>query len=323
MIEQAPGQGPIGTEDALMPQLTTSLRRHLRLIAGLSGASFVSVVLLLSFREPRYTSTASFVPQSNRPTSALAGVAATLGVEASMTGNAPSPAFYADLVKSRDLLTSILRVEYSFPTRSGVASGKLVDLLRIKGSSEQLRMEKAVRKLSGVLEVNYKVRTGMISIAAQMPNPVLAQRVVQRFLDELARFNLEQRKSQAGAERRFTEERLVALQRELRAAEDRMQAFMQRNRDYRNAPELMFEYERMARDVAFRQTVYSGVAQANERARMDEVRDTPVITVVDQPSLPAEADGRGRLRFGLLAGILGGFAALGIGVARDTAAQPM
>lgn len=50
---------------------------------------------------------------------------------------------------------------------------------------------------------------------------------------------------------------------------------------------------------------------------MDEARDTPVITVIERPSLPARADGRGRTKFGLLAIFLGSLTAVGIGFARD------
>jgi uncharacterized protein involved in exopolysaccharide biosynthesis len=73
----------------------------------------------------------------------------------------------------------------------------------------------------------------------------------------------------------------------------------------------------MAREVEFRKNVYTTVAQSNEKARIDEARDTPVITVVERPSLPARPDGRGRIKFGLLALIVGMLAAIGIGYARD------
>jgi len=251
----------------------------------------------------------------------VAGMAAQLGVVAPGTDATQSPAFYADLLKSREVLSTILQGEYRFPTDTGVASGKLIDLLKVKARTDGLRMVKAIAKLTGSLQVNLKARTGVIAFQVRMPNPVLAQQVVQRFLDELDRFNREQRRSQAGAERRFTDSRIVQLQRELRDVEDRLQAFLQRNRDYRNSPELTFQRDRMAQEVAFRQNVYTTVAQSNEKARIDEARDTPVITVVERPSLPARADGRGLAKFGLLAIILGGLAAVGIGFAREALAR--
>jgi hypothetical protein len=48
------------------------------------------------------------------------------------------------------------------------------------------------------------------------------------------------------------------------------------------------------------------LAQAYEQARIEEVRNTPVITVVESPELPAIHDPRGRALMGLLGIFLGG-----------------
>jgi hypothetical protein len=53
--------------------------------------------------------------------------------------------------------------------------------------------------------------------------------------------------------------------------------------------------------------------QTAEQARMDAVRDTPVLTVVESADIPPRVDSRGRIKFGLLGLFLGG--ALGVGLA--------
>jgi uncharacterized protein involved in exopolysaccharide biosynthesis len=314
-ISQQPGF--VGMISAMLPERLAFARRHGRLIAGLAFGSMFGVVTALSLASPKYVSRASFMPQSNKPTSALAGVAASLGVDPSMSGSGPSSAFYVDLIRSRDLLGTVILAEYRYPSGKGEKATNLLDVLKVRGASEPLRVERSVRRFNQLLEASFKARTGMISIAVTLPDNVLAQQVTKRLIREVERFNLEQRQSQARAERRFTEERLLVLQAEVRGAEDRMQGFMLRNRDFRNSPQLAFDYDRLARDLTFRQAVYSGVAQSNEKARMDEVRDTPVITVVDEPSLPAAEEGRGRIRFGILAFVLGAVVAVLIGLFRD------
>ncbi len=229
-----------------------------------------------------------------------------------------SPAFYTDLLKSREVLSTVLQADFRFPTDTGVASGKLIDLLKVTANTSGLRMMKSVTKLSGLVNVDLRIRTGVIGLQVRMPNPVLAQEVVQRFLDELNRFNLERRQSRAGAERRFTDSRLVQLQAEQRTAEDQLQSFLQQNRDYKNSPVLTLQYDRMVREVDFRKSVYVTVAQANEKARIDEARDTPVITVIEAPSLPAREDGRGRTLSGLLALMFGSLIGIGIGFVSDS-----
>jgi uncharacterized protein involved in exopolysaccharide biosynthesis len=249
--------------------------------------------------------------------SALAGLAAQFGVTAGGPDVTESPAFYADLLKTREVLTTILQREYAVPTSSGVTSARLIDWMKVKERSQDRRLAKGIEELSSAVRVELKSRTGMIAFRVQMPNPVLAQQVAQRFLDEVTRFNMEKRHTKAGAERRFTEARIAELKRELREAEDRLQVFLQQNRAYRNSPELSFQHDRMSQEVDFRRTVYNTVSQSNERARMDEVRDTPVITIIERPSLPSRPDSRGLLQFGIVALLLGGFAGVGIAFLRD------
>jgi len=129
----------------------------------------------------------------------------------------------------------------------------------------------------------------------------VAQQIASHLLEELNRFNLQTRQSQAAAERLFTENRLSEIETQLRAAEDALQRFLERNRDYRNSPLLQFQHDRLERDVQMRQQVYTTLAQAFEEAKIEEVRDTPVLTVIEPPSIALEPDHRGLLIGAVLA----------------------
>ena len=59
-----------------------------------------------------------------------------------------------------------------------------------------------------------------------------------------------------------------------------------------NSPELSFRQERLAREVALRQEMYTNLASAWEQARIEEVRDTPLITVVEPAEEPVRPDSR-------------------------------
>jgi uncharacterized protein involved in exopolysaccharide biosynthesis len=105
-------------------------------------------------------------------------------------------------------------------------------------------------------------------------------------------FNLQTRQTQAAAERRFVEGRLEEAQAELMQAEEVLESFLQRNRAFSNSPQLQFEHDRLQRVVAQRQQVVNSLTVAFEQARIDEVRDTPVITIVEPPQVPALPDRR-------------------------------
>ena len=107
------------------------------------------------------------------------------------------------------------------------------------------------------------------------------------------------------AEREFTEERLRQARQELLVAERRLGAFMERNRDFRFSPTLTFEEERLSADLSAQRQLLTTLTQAYEQARIEEVRDTPVITVVEPPVRPVRAERR-FLIFRAVGGIIAG-----------------
>jgi uncharacterized protein involved in exopolysaccharide biosynthesis len=117
-------------------------------------------------------------------------------------------------------------------------------------------------------------------------------------------FNLRTRQTNASAERKFTESRMNELRGEVGVAEAAMQRFLEVNRQQYLSPALEIEKGRLERGVALAQQTYNQLAQAYEHARIDEVRDTPLITVIQQPRVPVRPDARGLVSKTILAFIL-------------------
>jgi uncharacterized protein involved in exopolysaccharide biosynthesis len=165
--------------------------------------------------------------------------------------------------------------------------------------------------LSRQLHASASAKTGILTVAATTPNPTLSAQIAQQVLVQLRRFNVERRQTQATAEREFSQARMIEGKQQLNQAESRLEAFLQVNRDYKNAPRLVFEEDRLARDVSMRQQLYTSLAQAYEQAKLEEVRQTATLTVLQPPLVPVSADPRGLIRraifallFGLLVGVL-------------------
>ena len=118
-------------------------------------------------------------------------------------------------------------------------------------------------------------------------------------------FNQRTRQGQAAVERKFVEGRLTVARAALREAEDRLGYFLRANRQIDNSPELVVNRDRMQRDLMLTQQVYTTLAQSYEEVRIREVRDTPVITVLEPPFVPTLPQPRGRVAgvlFGLMLG---------------------
>lgn len=274
------------------------------LVGGLSG--------ILSTR--KYVAKAVFLPQAAEGTGlgGLAAAASQFGIRVANTGGAWGPLVYVEILRSRALLERLLADSIQL-TEGGGRKAALLDLLGAKGSTVPLRTAAGVRALRKVVDVRDLKQLAAVQITVVTKWPSASQQIAEKMIQSLNQFNVSIRQSQALAERTFVEERSAEAQRLLRESEDRMQSFLQRNRTV-SSPELLFERDRLTRSVTLRQAVYSSLMQNLEDARIREVRDTPVITVIEDPRIPHVPESRRTLTkgtLGLLAGA--GLAALVIG----------
>lgn len=297
--------------------LSGALRTERRLLGAclLGGAILLSIV---NFRPRSYTASASFVPQASfGARSSISGLAAQFGFSLPTGEATASPAFYADLLKSEEIVRGVVLGSYQISTDDGPKQGNLIELLGIEGPNDAVELEVGAARVRTLLGVLRNRETGLVRLTFKAPWAELAQQVAQRFLDLLNEFNLERRRSQAAAEREFVEGRLAEVQGELREAEGKLQDFLTKNRDFRNSPRLAFEEERLSADVSARRQVVSSLVQAFEQARIDEVRDTPVVTIVEAPVVPATPNPRGLVRNAALGLVLGAMLFVAVSFARD------
>lgn len=304
-VSRVPGDRQPGPDEISLVALANAILRRRRLVAWCGAGLFLVVVTTTLLRHRVYTAAASFIPQAGQQASGLSGIAAQFGL-AIPTGEATqSPDFYANLVKSREVLGAVLQAPYTFVADTGAVNGTLLEVFGIADGDSALRREKGIRMLGGLVGTSVDKRTGVVKLSVTTRYPLLSLQIARNILDEINRFNLERRQSRASAERVFMEQRLAEVRSALRAAEDRLQSFLQSNRDYRNSPVLTFQADRLTREVAMQQQVFTSLSQAVEQARIEAARDTPVTMVIERPELPARPERRGLLRRGILA-LLGG-----------------
>lgn len=297
---------PQAGEDLTLVGLLSFLVRHRRLILGTGLVAFLLIGIIAFVSARTYTSTARFMPQASEGAlSRLSGLAATFGVSVPLSDPGSSPAFYADLLQSRDILRRTVETQYAFAVPGDSLRGTLVKLLRGRGDTPPARRDDASGKLLKSIDIKVGRETGTVDLEVTTPWAELSRQVGARMIELVSDFNLHRRQTKAGAERRFVEGRVTEAQDSLRAAEARLQGFLQRNREYRNSPQLQFEFDRLQRDVNMQQQVYTSLAQSYEAARIDEVRNTPVITLMEAPDLPAKPNPRLALLKGMLGGLVG------------------
>lgn len=271
-----------------MGWLLAALTRHPRLVIGLPAVAVVLAAIISLVVAPIWTSRAAFAPETRSPlpnlSPSLLGLASQFGI--SLGGqSSQGPWFYVELIRSRELGTRLLLTRFPVPGTEG-DSARLLDILRIRGSTEGRRIENGLKRLRRTIAADVDARTFIVNLAVDARDRHLAHDVTSRLLQELNAFNLERRRTQARARRIFLEERVQGADSSLRAAEEALQTFYQRNRRWQDDPALQFQDQRLRRQVNMGEDLATTLRREYETARIEEVNDTPVFTVVDAPSLP-------------------------------------
>ena len=296
-----------GDELSLFALGTSLLRNRWRIARWMLLGGAVAA-LLVFLKPPLYLASASFVPQGTNDirSSGLASLAGQFGVAMPTGTQSQSPDFYAKLLKSRVLLGQIARDTFVVQEK-GNQRIPFVDLYEIQAGPQKLREELGVKLLMDMVSSSVARTTGVVEVSVATRWPSVSLAITTALVDGVNDYNQRTRQGQAAAERKFVEGRLATAGAELRAAEDRLEGFLRTNRQYASSPELTFQRDRLQRDVTLQQQVFTSLTQSYEEVRIREVRDTPVITVIEAPSVPALPESRGRLKSVLLGLLLGGF----------------
>ena len=303
--DPSPAASPVDEEISLLG-IGSILLNWRRPILGLAlGGAVIGLVFgLASPRE--YTSGATFVPQGAEVgNQGLAAAASQFGLRLLPSGGSGwGPPMYVEVLRSRALLEPIAMDTVRVAEKGGRRVA-LMDLLGIQVPNPARRMEVAIRVLNGIVQSNEVKAIGGVRVSATTRWPSVSLALAEELVNGVNQFNLETRKSQAAAERQFVEQQAGAAELALRNAEDRLQSFLQRNRETGGSPQLVFERDRLQRDVNLRQQLYSTLLQSREEAKIREVRDTPVITVIEPPRLPVVGESRKTIQKSMLGAVAG------------------
>ncbi|MEO7218479.1 MAG: hypothetical protein ABI026_09820 [Gemmatimonadaceae bacterium] len=305
--------GTIGEREAATHAVTAneSLAHVIRPVLArwptVVGAGFAVALIFGAWsitRARAWTSTASFMPESPAANASLSSLAVQFGVS---VGSDPGQSlqFYSDLLISREILTQVATGPYAIP---GADSGQQGDLYAVYGISEPtepLRRDALLKRLRRDIHATNSPKTGVVSVTVAAPTPVLARSILSNLISAVSAFNVGRRQSRAGAERKFLEVRLADAKSKLLAVQNQLQAFMQTNRTIANSPRLTFEQNRLQQQQSTAQQQVSALTTGFEQARLEEVRNTPVVTVLETPDLAARPDSRGGLKNSVLGAILG------------------
>lgn len=305
-----------GPDSEINPfEIANVLLRHWRLVLGVPFAVAFGTAIISLLQPKLFTATASFVsePEESAPSlpAGLASVASQLGI-VMPRGTSTSPQFYGELLRTRSIRDQLLMSAFSDPHPGGTGSVTLLETFEVQGRTEEGRLERARNKLDDALTVRVDNLTGIVTVRMETRFPELSAAVANRLIELVATFNLGTRQTNAMQRRSFVEKRVIEAEEELNAAEEVMKDFLERNR-LQGSPELSFQFDRLQRQVTIKQEVLIALSRQYEEARIQEVNDTPAITILDRAVVPEKRSSPKRklmVMFAVLpATVLGLFAA--------------
>lgn len=263
------------------------------------------VLLVLAWKPRAYTSHESFVPSSAESQgSQLAGLAAQLGVGIPVLSSGWSADFYRDYIVSDTVAKALVRKRYSIVNEDRCPC-TLSELWGLQSDDSLVGINESARAVKRLIGVSTNQVTGVVDVTVTTRYPDLSFELADAILMQVVNFNSTSRAERATAEYEFLRLRLHEATDSLTESENEAKRFLSANRDFRDSPNLVLAYERLQRRISRAESAVLSLGNAADQARLEELRDTPQLTVVERASIAAVPDGRGVIVRSLAAGIAG------------------
>ncbi|MAJ44018.1 MAG: hypothetical protein CMF96_04620 [Candidatus Marinimicrobia bacterium] len=264
-------------------------------------------IIYVSVATPYYEAYTSIYPvkenTNNQSFGNIQGLASTFGIN--LNGNNNSLFNITDLVKSNSLREKVIlnkwpNIKYDKDV-SLVKYWAIDDTLSFnifrfikslintdnKLSNEQKYIEIALEELSKRLRV-VENETGLIKIKILMEEPKLASDVVNFIANEIKLHVSSDLFLESLDHRKFIENRMNNSKTDLSDSEIKLTYFRKNNPIVLDTPEIQLQRGRLIRDVEVNQQVYITLRQQYELAKIEELKSTPVIKILDKGIAPAQ-----------------------------------
>jgi len=295
-------------EDTIsLTDIILTLARHLKvIIITPTILCTLTIIYVLFFAKPIYTSTSKIISSSSGGGSQAAGLAAQFGINIP-TGESEPKWVYPEIIKSRTLAKAVLKQK--FDTNKFGLQKSLLQILTYGNDEPEFNLDTleimAVNNFLKMITITEDKLTAILTLYINASEPSLAAEINKVLIGELDAHQRKYNKAKTSDTKQFIEERIIDTEKELMAAEEDLKIFMDRNRRIENSPALQLEQQRLGREVTVLTGVFTTLKQQLETTKIEEVKESDYVVVLDPPEVPLQRSKPNKKLMVILAGILG------------------
>lgn len=201
--------------------------------------------------------------------------------------------YIPDVVKSRLIAAKVVNQEWINIENEGIYLKDFWELEKLKWynifstkNDSVKNFEECLDRLDDYINVAEDRLTGLITIETSFEDPKISSDIANFIGKEVQNYIQKENSAQSTKEKIFISDRLLIVGTELEKSESEIKNFLERNRGYDDSPELSMVYSRLLREFESKNEVYSTLQQQLELARIEEVRMSPILHILDYAVQP-------------------------------------
>lgn len=285
------------------------LWQHRAFIVALTAICALAAIAISFLLPPIYKAEVTILPQNQSDSSQLLSrVAAFAGL--SLDGNISYEQLYGKILKSDRILDALIARKWQH--RKFAEPVTLYEIFGIEPGADNLegqqRAEYDLKKIlqKRIITFTREDVTGFMVLGVHMPHdPELAAVFANALAEELDKYNRTFRNGKAVEQRLFIEERMAAVELDLREAENVLAAFLETNRSYSSSPSLLQRYGELSREVEAQSSMWVELRRQLELAKLEENKGIRYVDILDKAIAPIKRSSPRRALIGLV-GIVSG-----------------
>lgn len=274
------------------------------------GLTIIFILLSAGYalmQQDKYVAVATILPESEDRTmgqfAQFAGVMSMVGLSPAQLSETE---VYPAMMKSETILHDVIYKKYETDEENEPVN--LIEFWDVRGRTDRERYQETLRKLrEEVLSISIARDSRVISITVETQNPYLSAKIANSIADKLDEYVLTKRRTRASQQRQWLDLRLAEVNTDLLNAEEALKDFRLKNRRIGDSPELLMEQERLLRDIELHAGVFLELTKQHEMIKVQEIRDMPVVQVLDYATPPVDKSNPGKPRILLVGALLGFF----------------